>query len=205
MGRKFTGSMRNTEIYTCFPQYAKGWVMRVFREMRRRNQQLPDNECYYILQNATSGVLAVAGDDGYPYAVPLSFAYADGKLYFHVAKSGHKLDALRRSPKASFCVIAKDEIVPQKYTTYFSSVIAFGSVRIIEDDTSAEKRRGLDLLADKYCPEETLESREKEIGGLMKALCVLVMDIEHLTGKEGRELAEMRRKTVHADTHAPQS
>ena len=163
----------------------------MFREMRRKNQQLPQEECHRIVQAATSGVLAVLGDDGYPYAVPLSFAYAEGKLYFHVAKSGHKLDALRRNSKASFCIIEQDKIVPEEYTTYFSSVIAFGTVRIIEGDT--EKRRGLDLLADKYSPNETAESREAEIGKLTNALYVLEMDIEHLTGKEGRELAEQRK------------
>ena len=166
----------------------------MFREMRRKNQLLPEEECLKILQKATSGVLAVAGDEGYPYAVPLSFAYADGRLYFHVAKSGHKLDALRRNAKASFCIIEQDEIVPAEYTTYFRSVIAFGRVRIVEDNAEPEKRRGLDLLADKYSPLETAESREQEIGKLQNALYVLVMDIEHLTGKEGRELAERRKK-----------
>ncbi len=166
----------------------------MFREMRRKRQQLPQEECHSILQTATSGVLAVAGDDDYPYAVPLSFAYADGKIYFHAAKSGHKLDALRRNPKATFCIIARDEIVPVKYTTFFRSVIAFGKVRIAESDDDPEKRRGLDLLADKYSPDETAESREAEIGKLIGALCVLVMDIEHLTGKEGRELAEQRKQ-----------
>ena len=163
----------------------------MFREMRRKNQQLPEDECHRILQSATSGVLAVAGDDGYPYAVPLSFAYTDGTLYFHVAKSGHKLDALRRNAKASFCIIEQDKIVSEEYTTYFRSVIAFGTVRIVEDNS--EKRHGLDLLADKYSPKETAESREAEISKLTNALYVLEMDIEHLTGKEGRELAEQRK------------
>ena len=166
----------------------------MFREMRRKNQQLPECECLRILSEATSGVLAVAGDDDYPYAVPLSFAYDDGRLYFHVAKSGHKLDALRRNPKATFCVIGQDKVVPAEYTTYFRSVIVFGVVRILEGSENPEKRRGLDLLADKYAPEETAESREEEIGKLKDALYVLVMDIKHLTGKEGRELAEQRKR-----------
>ena len=164
----------------------------MFREMRRKNQQLPDGECHHILQTATSGVLAVTGDGGYPYAVPLSFAHDDGKLYFHIAKSGHKLDALRRNPKASFCVIEQDKIVPEEYTTYFRSVIAFGTVHIIEKND--EKRHGLDLLADKYSPNETIESRDSEIRKLENALYVLVMDIEHLTGKESKELAAMRKQ-----------
>lgn len=164
----------------------------MFRHMRRKNQQLSMEECLRILRGATSGVLAVTGDDDYPYAVPLSFAYRNNKLYFHIARSGHKLDALRRHAKASFCIIERDEIIPAKYTTYFRSVIAFGTVRIIEDDGDAEKRLGLDLLADKYAPDETQDSREAEINGKMRALFVLAMDIEHLSGKEARELAERR-------------
>ncbi len=167
----------------------------MFREMRRKNQQLPADECHQILREATSGVLAVSGDDNYPYAVPLSFAFHDNKLYFHIAKSGHKLDALCRNPRASFCVIHQDHILPERYTTCYQSVIAFGRIRIIEDDTQEEKRLALDLLADKYSPMETSESREAEIGKLKNALFALVMDIEHLSGKEGLELTQMRNKT----------
>ena len=95
----------------------------VFREMRRNRQALSREECVRVLQQATSGVLSVAGDDGYPYGVPLSFAWSEGKLYFHAAKSGHKLDALRRQEKASFCVILQDHVVPEEFTTYYRSVI----------------------------------------------------------------------------------
>ena len=68
----------------------------MFRAMRRKRQQLSRAEAEAILERGTSGVLAVAGDDGYPYAVPLSYVYQDGKLWFHCANSGHKLDAVRR-------------------------------------------------------------------------------------------------------------
>ena len=73
-----------------------------FRPMRRRRQQLTTAECDAILCNATSGVLALTGDDGYPYAVPLSYVYADGCLYFHSAVEGHKIDAIRRDGRCSF-------------------------------------------------------------------------------------------------------
>ena len=80
----------------------------MFRPMRRIRQQLSQAECDAILQKCSSGVLAVAGDDGYPYTVPMSYLYQDGRLYFHCAKSGHKLDAVRREPKVSFCVVGQD-------------------------------------------------------------------------------------------------
>ena len=106
----------------------------MFREMRRKKQVLPEEVCTSILNRGTSGVLALMGDEGYPYAVPMSYVYDDGKLYFHCAKEGHKLDAVRRCSKASFCVIDQDQIVPEEYTTYFRSVILFGTIRILEGE-----------------------------------------------------------------------
>ena len=85
----------------------------MFPEMRRKRQQLSREEAEAVLTRGTSGVLAVAGADGYPYAVPLSYVYQNGKLWFHCAKSGHKLDAIRREDKASFCVI--DHLFPQRH------------------------------------------------------------------------------------------
>ena len=81
-----------------------------FREMRRKRQQLAEEESIGILQKATSGTLALMGDNDYPYAVPISYVYYEGKLYFHSALTGHKVDAIRKCDKASFCVIEKDDV-----------------------------------------------------------------------------------------------
>ena len=66
----------------------------MFREMRRKKQQLADEECRSILERGKTGVLAVNGDDGYPYAVPVNYVFSNGKIYFHSALSGHKVDAI---------------------------------------------------------------------------------------------------------------
>lgn len=95
----------------------------MFREMRLKRQLLSKEDTQKVLYQGTSGVLAVSGDDDYPYAVPLSYVYDGHKIYFHGAKAGHKLDSIVKNPKASFCVIDKDQIVPDEYTTYFRSVI----------------------------------------------------------------------------------
>lgn len=89
----------------------------MFREMRRKAQQLTNEECIEILKNATSGVLGVFGDDGYPYTVPVSHVFEDGKICFHCAKTGHKIDSIRRNEKVSFTVIAQDEVMPKERTT----------------------------------------------------------------------------------------
>lgn len=162
----------------------------MFREMRRKRQLLPAEETETILRGATSGVLAVLGDEGYPYAVPLSFVYADGKIYFHCAKSGHKLDAVKREPKASFCVTAQDEIVPEEYTTHYKSVIVFGRARVVEDES--EMRKAIEALAIKYNPTDTPENRERAIQKEWRGLAMLALEIEHKTGKECIELTKMR-------------
>lgn len=155
------------------------------RPMRRVRQQLDDAACRDILIRNTSGVLALHGDDGYPYAVPLSYAWAEGMLIFHGATSGHKLDAMRRDARASFCVIDADDVVPERYTTHYRSVICFGKMRVMEDP--AEKRRVTLLLGEKYWPGHPAEAAA-EVDGAMSRLCVFVMDIETMTGKQAIEL-----------------
>ena len=159
----------------------------MFREMRRKKQKLTDDECVAILQQATSGVLSVLGDDGYPYGVPLSFAYHDGQLVFHSAMAGHKVDAIAHYPKASFTVISADDVVPQEITTYFRSVIAFGRVRIVEDRD--EKVRLLHVLGERYWPNHDAEIAA-EIAPRLDRMHVIVFDIEHLSGKQARELMQ---------------
>ena len=130
----------------------------MFREMRRKKQELPQEDVIRILQEGTSGVLAVSGDNDYPYAVPLSYVYDSGKIYFHCATSGHKLDGIRKNNKVSFCVISQDQVVPEEYTSYFRSVIAFGQIRILENDL--EKRAAIKNLAEKYVPKGSPSQHE---------------------------------------------
>lgn len=163
----------------------------MFRELRRKKQALSKENCAAVLNRGTSGVLALAGDDDYPYAVPISYVYDGEKLYFHCAKSGHKLDAICRNPKASFCVIDQDQIVSEEYTTYFRSVIVFGKIRILEED--GEKRAAIEKLALKYAPDDTMENRQEAIEKEWKPLCTLEMIPEHISGKEAIELARQRK------------
>lgn len=162
----------------------------MFREMRRKRQQLSTDDSISILRNGTSGVLAVAGDDGYPYAVPISYVYDDGKLFFHGAKSGHKLDAIQRNCKVSFCVTDMDRVVPEEYTTYFRSVIVFGQIRILEDE--AEKRAAIKKLAVRYAPDDSADHRQEAIDREYAPLCMLELTIEHMTGKESIELVNSK-------------
>ena len=167
-----------------------------FPPMRRRRQQLAEHECTAILRNATSGTLALLSADGYPYAVPLSYVYSDGCLYFHSALAGHKIDAIRNCDRASFCVVEKDCVQPKLYTTFFRSVIAFGKVSIIEDEE--EKLSTARLLADKYNPNDE-EGLKKELEKGFSRMTMIRFTIEHLTGKEAIELTRQRKELTDED------
>lgn len=162
-----------------------------FRPMRRIRQQLTQEESESILRKATSGTLALLGDGGYPYSLPISFVYDDGKIYFHSALRGHKIDAIRSCDKASFSVVEKDDVRPKLYTTFFRSVICFGRIAIVDDED--EKLRAARLLGDRYNPGDD-EALAAELKKSFKAMCVIRLDIEHLTGKEAIELVRARKQ-----------
>ena len=165
--------------------------MSEFRAMRRKRQQLSEEESVAILKKATAGTLALLGDNDYPYAVPLSYVYHEGRVYFHSALDGHKVDAIRKCDKASFCVIEQDDVQPEKYTTFFRSVIAFGRIHIIEDEH--EKLETARMLGNRYNPNHD-EALQKEIEGGLSRMLMIRFDIEYLTGKEAIELVRQHQK-----------
>ena len=161
-----------------------------FREMRRKRQQLPEEDCLAILKKATAGTLALLGDNDYPYAVPISFVFGNNCLFFHSAVTGHKIDAINKHDKASFCIIDKDDIHGDEYTTYFRSVIAFGKIQIVSD--ASEKLYATKLLGRKYNPNQE-EALQEEIEKAFSRMVIIRLDIEHLTGKEAIELVRQRQ------------
>lgn len=163
----------------------------MFREMRRKKQYIPNEECIEILKNASNGIMSVSGDDDYPYGVPLNYVYDEGKIIFHCAKTGHKIDAIKNNDKVCFTVIGADKVVPELYATNFKSVVAFGRAKIVED--TDEKIRLTKLLAQKYRPGFEKEM-QKEIDFELSALCAICIEIEHMTGKESKFLAMERNK-----------
>ena len=143
----------------------------MFRELRRKNQQLSETEARSILKNGTHGVLSVQGDDGYPYGVPMNYVYGDDAIYFHCAKEGHKMEGFRRSDKVSFCVVGEDEVIPEAFSTAYTSVIAFGRAVIV---------------AERFSPEFG-EEGEAAIRSSWNDVCIVRLNIEHAVGKAGRE------------------
>lgn len=161
----------------------------MFREMRRGKQLLSMEDTIAVMDRCSNGVLACLGDEDYPYAVPLSYVYFNDKIYFHSAKTGHKIDAIAKYPKVSFSVIDEDTIVSEEYTTYFRSVIAFGKARIVEDD---ERLEAFKALVEKYSGDQSEEAKHKEITGCTQAY-IIAIDVEHITGKEAIEYVKAKK------------
>ena len=153
----------------------------MFREMLRKKQQLPEEECIEILKNELRGVLSVIGDDDYPYGMPINHFYCeeDGKIYFHSGRKGHKIDAMKSHAKASFCVYDQGFRREGEWALNIRSVIVFGRIEIIEDrEKIYEIARH---LSHKFTDDEEYIEREIVRSGPGTLMFALVP--EHITGK----------------------
>lgn len=147
--------------------------------MRRAKQELSKEECIDILTNEPRGVLALLGDYDYPYAIPMSHVYVDGKIYFHGAMKGHKNDSAKNYDKVSYCVIDKGILNDDGWSYTFKSVIVFGRISILTDRD--EKIDRLTYLGDKFFP--THDQTVAEIEKLIDKTEVFEITIEHMSGK----------------------
>lgn len=157
----------------------------MFREIRRKKNEITAEAAKQLLSTARRGVLAVNGDDGYPYAVPLNYLYceSEGKIYFHGSRAGHKVDSLKACDKVCFTVFGNESVKDEAWAPYVQSVVVFGRCRLITDQDLA-----IDLvsrLARKYFPDE--EHVIEEVAGFGKVVQMFELEIEHLSGKEIQE------------------
>lgn len=153
----------------------------MFREMRRKKQQLSPEECAQLLIAEKRGVLSVLGDDGYPYGMPMDFWYdpQSGKLYFHGSQSGHKQDAIARCDKVSFCVYGGDYREEGQWAWNVKSVIIFGRIKPVED--AAQALHATRMLGNKYTSDTAYV--EKELQQSAHHLRCLELTPEHISGK----------------------
>ena len=155
----------------------------MFREMRRFKQQISREECVRILEQQPRGVLSVLGDDDYPYGVPLDHWYCgeNGKLYFHCAKTGHKLDAVRKHDKASYCVLDEGFRKEGEWALNFRSVIVFGRIRLVDEGDDALRRKIATALCRKFTDDEAF--LQNELVNALPRASFLELTPEHMTGK----------------------
>ena len=178
------------------------WRREMFREIRKKKNAITADAAESLLEKSRRGVLAVNGDDGYPYAIPVNYFYDrnEQKIYFHGARAGHKVDALRHqlqdadgrtfkvdalraSDKVCFTVYGNETIREEAWAPYMQSTVVFGRCRLLE--TGEETLALLKRFAMKYYPDEKLA--DEEIAQAGRAAQVFEIEIEHLSGKEVQE------------------
>lgn len=157
----------------------------MFRELARKNKQISDEECLELLTKETRGILSVNGDDGYPYGMPMNHFYnaEDGCIYFHCGRNGHRVDALSKSDKVSFCVCEQGCREDGDWAYNVRSVIVFGRMQIVDDLT--EVARIARLLSYKFTQDE--KYIQNEIKQYAKATLLLKLIPEHICGKRVKE------------------
>lgn len=163
----------------------------MFPKMRRIKQQLDNSEVLDILKSNTTCTLALIGENGYPYSLPISYCYDEGNIYFHCAKVGHKIDCIKNCDSISLSVIEHDEIIEEKFTDKYKSVVVFGKVEIIDDEK--EIRRLCRKMCAALCPNVS-DGIEKEIEQFIEQTAVVKITIEYMTGKEGLEFLKEREQ-----------
>ncbi|NDV25643.1 pyridoxamine 5'-phosphate oxidase family protein [Desulfovibrio sp. JC010] len=151
----------------------------MFREIQNSKKILPEGSVEEILNAGEEGVLATVGEDGYPYATPLNYVYHNGAIYFHCARTGHKLDNIAYNSKVSFCVYVDTELLPSKFSIKFRSVVAFGQAEEVSGD---EKKEALLALVHRLSPDH-IPAGEKYIHNDMDKTRVIKINIEHATAK----------------------
>lgn len=154
----------------------------MFKDMRRQEREFSRAEATNILANESYGVLSMNGHNEYAYGVPISYVYLDNSIYFHCALEGQKLSRLCTDNKVSFCVVEKANILPDKFSMEYTSVIVFGRASEVQEK---EKLKALFAFIDKYSSDFVQKGREYAVNAQQRC-SVIKIDIEHISGKSNR-------------------
>ena len=151
-----------------------------FRDIRRKDRALDNEQALRLLETGEYGFLAMCGKNGYGYGIPLSYALENRSIYFHCAPEGFKLENIRQNHRVSFCVVGRTQVLPDKFSTAYESALVFG--RIVCDLPEDERRKALDLFVAKYSP-DFMDISKTYINKSFHRTNILRLDMEHLSGK----------------------
>lgn len=157
----------------------------MFRPIRRKKNEISEADAKKLLRDARRGILAVNGDNNYPYAIPVNYLYDEEnqKIYFHGSRAGYKVDAIKNCDKVCFTVFGNETMKEEAWAPFLQSVVLFGRCHLIEEQTMAMPL--LKRFAMKYYPNESMV--DEEIAHSGKAVQMYEIEIEHLSGKEVQE------------------
>lgn len=157
----------------------------MFREIRKKKNEISTDAAKELLRCSRRGILAVNGDNNYPYAIPVNYLYDEEaqKIYFHGSKAGHKVDSLKACDKVCFTIIGNEKIKEESWAPFLQSVVVFGRCHLVEKQEDCI--RLIKKLAMKFYPDERMVDEEVELTG--KAVQMFEIEIEYFSGKEVQE------------------
>lgn len=150
--------------------------------MRRQDKAITNSKIINQLLQQSQVVRVAFSIDNTPHIVPLSYGYKNNKIYIHSSREGSKIEMIKKNNHVCFEVeqgseVIKDEIACN-WTTKYRSIIGWGNITIIDDDQ--QKRRGLDIIMQKYGGGDQHDYNSKQVDNMY----LLVIEIEKLTGKQ---------------------
>lgn len=150
--------------------------------MNHKNRKLSYEKTIELLNKGEHGILTLNGDNGYPYALPITYTYFDECIYFHSADHGYKIDILNDNTKACFSLILNVEVMPSKFSAKYESVVATGDIAFVNNE-NGEKNSALEILLDRFSPEYKEKGMEFVNSAFGDKTSVFKMTIKELTGK----------------------
>ncbi len=154
----------------------------MFKEMRRKDREIERLDAEKILNREEYGILSTVCNDGYAYGTPLNYIYKDNNIYFHCANEGQKLENIESNNKVCFTVVGCVEVLPDKFSTNYESVVVFGTAVPVQE---AEKEEALTELIKKYSKDYMAQGLEY-IKKAINAVSVYKINIEHMSAKARR-------------------
>ena len=150
------------------------------KPLRRKDRKLDHAAAAALLERGEYGILSTSDKENRPYGIPINYVVMEGSIFFHCATEGQKLDNITANHGVSFCVVGETELIPEKFSTRYESVVASGSADVVED--IALKRKALRALITKYAPDNTIAG-EAYIDKLMDKTAVVRITVDHMVGK----------------------
>ncbi len=151
----------------------------MYREMRRKDRQISEDEAFKILEKCEYGFLSMVDNDS-PYLVPISYVLYKNCIYFHSAIEGHKIDCISNNPKVAFCVVGDTNVIPDGFTTDYESTIVFGRASFVEN--IEEIKEYMNAICEKYS-RDFLEEGKTYVERAIKQFKCVKIEIDHITGK----------------------
>lgn len=150
------------------------------KQLRREDRRLDDDAAMALLKRGEYGILSTSDKNNTPYGIPVNYVVMEDQIFFHCATEGHKLENITSNKGVSFCVVGKTELIPEKFSTRYESVVVSGAADVIDGEVL--KKKVLQALVAKYAPDH-IPAGDAYIDKLMDQTAVVRIQITHLAGK----------------------